>query len=94
MGQVSNSAARAVAQRKKLADDPRIPLVSATGSVAMGLNVAKTVHGRLGRCRFLPRSPVGPVGHAGKSAAVRIFSNLREQVPVMRPYPVSTTLGY
>jgi len=34
---------------KKLADDPRIPLVSATGSVAMGLNVAKAVHGRLGR---------------------------------------------
>src|SRR5256886_1291991 len=34
---------------QKLADDPRIPLVSATGSVAMGLNVAKTVHGRLGR---------------------------------------------
>src|SRR2546430_16816131 len=26
-----------------------VPLVSATGSVAMGLNVAKTVHGRLGR---------------------------------------------
>ncbi len=26
-----------------------IPLVSATGSVGMGLNVAKTVHGRLGR---------------------------------------------
>src|SRR5205809_3639119 len=34
---------------QKLADDPRIPLVSATGSVNMGLNVAKTVHGRLGR---------------------------------------------
>jgi aldehyde dehydrogenase (NAD+) len=34
---------------EKLADDPRIPLVSATGSVAMGLNVAKAVHGRLGR---------------------------------------------
>src|SRR5437867_1889589 len=34
---------------QKLADDARIPLVSATGSVAMGLNVAKTVHGRLGR---------------------------------------------
>ena len=34
---------------EKLAEDPRIPLVSATGSVAMGLNVAKTVHGRLGR---------------------------------------------
>jgi aldehyde dehydrogenase (NAD+) len=34
---------------QKLADDPRIPLISATGSVAMGLNVAKTVHGRLGR---------------------------------------------
>jgi aldehyde dehydrogenase (NAD+) len=33
----------------KLADDGRIPLVSATGSVAMGLNVAKAVHGRLGR---------------------------------------------
>jgi aldehyde dehydrogenase (NAD+) len=34
---------------EKLANDPRIPLISATGSVAMGLNVAKTVHGRLGR---------------------------------------------
>src|SRR6266704_3199265 len=34
---------------QKLADDTRIPLISATGSVAMGLNVAKTVHGRLGR---------------------------------------------
>ena len=34
---------------EKLANDPRIPLVSATGSVAMGLNVAKTVHGRLGK---------------------------------------------
>jgi aldehyde dehydrogenase (NAD+) len=34
---------------QKLADDARIPLVSATGSVNMGLNVAKTVHGRLGR---------------------------------------------
>jgi aldehyde dehydrogenase (NAD+) len=34
---------------QKLSDDHRIPLVSATGSVAMGLNVAKTVHGRLGR---------------------------------------------
>src|SRR5206468_1756496 len=34
---------------QKLADDARISLVSATGSVNMGLNVAKTVHGRLGR---------------------------------------------
>src|SRR5213082_1130324 len=34
---------------QKLTDDARIPLVSATGSVNMGLNVAKTVHGRLGR---------------------------------------------
>jgi aldehyde dehydrogenase (NAD+) len=34
---------------QKLADDARIPLVSATGSVAMGLNVAKAVHGRLGK---------------------------------------------
>src|ERR1051326_2268145 len=34
---------------EKLANDPRVPLVSATGSVAMGLNVAKTVHGRLGK---------------------------------------------
>jgi aldehyde dehydrogenase (NAD+) len=34
---------------QKLADDRRIPLVSATGSVAMGFNVAKAVHGRLGR---------------------------------------------
>src|SRR2546429_388498 len=34
---------------QKLADDPRIPLVSATGSVNMGLHVAQTVHGRLGK---------------------------------------------
>jgi aldehyde dehydrogenase (NAD+) len=34
---------------QKLADDPRIPLVSATGSVNMGLHVAKNVHGRLGK---------------------------------------------
>ncbi len=34
---------------QKLADDARIPMVSATGSVNMGLNVAKAVHGRLGR---------------------------------------------
>src|SRR2546425_8271018 len=34
---------------QKLADDRRMQLVSATGSVGMGLNVAKTVHGRLGR---------------------------------------------
>src|SRR5437588_7464212 len=34
---------------QKLADDRRISLVSATGSVGMGLNVAKAVHGRLGR---------------------------------------------
>src|SRR5437870_422122 len=34
---------------EKLAEDARIPLVSATGSVNMGLHVAKTVHGRLGR---------------------------------------------
>ncbi len=34
---------------QKLAEDARIPLVSATGSVNMGLHVAKTVHGRLGK---------------------------------------------
>src|SRR5207247_10033667 len=34
---------------QKLADDRRVPLVSATGSVGMGLNVAKAVHGRLGK---------------------------------------------
>ena len=34
---------------EKLANDRRVPLISATGSVAMGLNVAKAVHGRLGR---------------------------------------------
>jgi aldehyde dehydrogenase (NAD+) len=33
----------------KLAADRRIPLVSATGSVQMGVHVAQTVHGRLGR---------------------------------------------
>src|SRR6266446_2087123 len=34
---------------KKLAADRRIPLVSATGSTRMGFDVAKEVHGRLGR---------------------------------------------
>ena len=34
---------------EKLAEDRRISLVSATGSVRMGIEVAKTVHGRLGR---------------------------------------------
>src|SRR5258708_2310877 len=34
---------------EKLANDLRVPLVSATGSVVTGLNVAKTVHGRLGK---------------------------------------------
>src|SRR5207247_2841428 len=34
---------------QKLADDPRIPLVSATGSTNMGFNVARAVNGRLGR---------------------------------------------
>jgi len=34
---------------QKLTDDPRIPLVSATGSTNMGFNVAKAVNGRLGR---------------------------------------------
>ena len=32
-----------------LASDRRIPLVSATGSTGMGISVAKTVHGRLGK---------------------------------------------
>src|SRR4026208_1392115 len=34
---------------QKLAEDRRISLVSATGSARMGIEVAKTVHGRLGR---------------------------------------------
>jgi aldehyde dehydrogenase (NAD+) len=34
---------------QRLAADRRIPLVSATGSVAMGVHVAQTVHGRLGK---------------------------------------------
>src|ERR1700751_4042307 len=34
---------------QKLADDPRIPLVSATGSTIMGFNVAQAVNGRLSR---------------------------------------------
>src|SRR5205814_10193746 len=34
---------------QKLSADSRIPLISATGSVQMGLHVAQTVHGRLGR---------------------------------------------
>src|SRR4026208_1681561 len=34
---------------QKLADDKRIPLISATGSTNMGFNVAKAVNGRLGR---------------------------------------------
>src|SRR5580704_3292507 len=34
---------------QKIAADRRIPLVSATGSTRMGFDVAKTVHGRLGK---------------------------------------------
>jgi aldehyde dehydrogenase (NAD+) len=34
---------------QKLSADPRIPLVSATGSTRMGFDVAQRVHGRLGR---------------------------------------------
>ncbi len=34
---------------KKMAADRRIPVVSATGSTRMGLEVAKVVHGRLGK---------------------------------------------
>lgn len=34
---------------QRLAADRRIPLVSATGSVQMGVHVAQTVHGRLGK---------------------------------------------
>jgi len=34
---------------QRLSADRRIPLVSATGSVAMGVHVAQTVHGRLGK---------------------------------------------
>jgi L-aminoadipate-semialdehyde dehydrogenase len=34
---------------QKMSADHRIPLISATGSVQMGLNVAQTVHGRLGK---------------------------------------------
>src|SRR5438477_1116851 len=37
---------------QKLADDKRISLVSATGSVNMGLNVARAVHSRVGRARM------------------------------------------
>ena len=37
---------------RKLAADRRIPLVSATGSTRMGFDVAKEVHGRLGRTRL------------------------------------------
>lgn len=34
---------------QKMAADRRVPLISATGSTRMGFDVAKTVHGRLGR---------------------------------------------
>src|SRR5438552_2226817 len=34
---------------QKLSADRRIPLISATGSVLMGFNVAKAVNGRLGK---------------------------------------------
>jgi aldehyde dehydrogenase (NAD+) len=34
---------------QRLSADRRIPLISATGSVQMGLHVAQTVHGRLGK---------------------------------------------
>src|SRR5262249_36655585 len=34
---------------ERMAADPRIPLISATGSCEMGFQLARTVHGRLGR---------------------------------------------
>src|SRR5437868_5012917 len=34
---------------ERMAADPRIPLVSATGSCEMGFQVSRTVHARLGR---------------------------------------------
>ena len=34
---------------QKLSADKRIPLISATGSTQMGVHVAQTVHGRLGK---------------------------------------------
>src|SRR5213076_2952260 len=34
---------------ERMAADPGIPLISATGSCAMGFQVSRTVHGRLGR---------------------------------------------
>ena len=34
---------------QRMSADPRIPLISATGSTQMGVHVAQTVHGRLGR---------------------------------------------
>jgi aldehyde dehydrogenase (NAD+) len=34
---------------QKMSADPRIPLISATGSTQMGVHVAQTVHGRLGK---------------------------------------------
>ncbi len=34
---------------ERMAADPRIPLISATGSCGMGFQLARTVHGRLGR---------------------------------------------
>src|SRR5438105_1266948 len=34
---------------ERMAADPRIPLISATGSCEMGFQVSRTVHARLGR---------------------------------------------
>jgi aldehyde dehydrogenase (NAD+) len=39
----------AVTVGQRMAKDPRLPLLSATGSCQMGYQVAKAVHGRLGR---------------------------------------------
>ena len=53
---------------QKLAADRRIPLVSATGSVRMGLDVAKTVHGRLGKTimELGGNNALGAVGTTGQ----------------------------
>jgi aldehyde dehydrogenase (NAD+) len=66
---------------QKLSDDPRIPLVSATGSTNMGFNVAKAVNGRLGRTilelggnNALIVTPSADLGHGG---AINLFRRSR-----------------
>jgi aldehyde dehydrogenase (NAD+) len=49
-GVFSLTAGDGAEQARRLADDPRVPLVSFTGSSRVGRDIARTVAGRMGRC--------------------------------------------